>query len=77
MIKDKEAKEVFDCLVRIKAGNGRNTLFWTDGWINGRRAKDFAPGIVATVSTRAKNSRTVAQGLLDKNWLADVPGTLA
>ena len=77
MVKDADAKAVFDCLVRIKVGNGLKVLFWSDRWINGKSASDIAPGITGLVAKRARNSRTVAQGLDHNAWLSDVPGTMA
>ncbi|KAM0830034.1 hypothetical protein ACQ4PT_066498 [Festuca glaucescens] len=77
MIKDVEAREVFDSLVGIKVGNGRNTLFWCDRWINGRAATDFAPGLCLTVTTRTRNARTVEQGLLGNAWITAFSGNLA
>jgi hypothetical protein len=74
---DSEAREVFDSLVRISVGNGRNTLFWRDRWIQGRKAADFAPGLTQTVSKRARNSRTVQQGLVDNRWILDFSGNMA
>ena len=77
MLKDQEAREVFDSLVKIRVGDGRKVKFWTDRWINGRSVLEIAPGIGRTVSGRSKNSRTVAQGLAENRWLLDIPGTLA
>jgi hypothetical protein len=77
MDKDTEARQVFDSLVSISVGNGSKVLFWRDRWIDGRVAEDFAPILSLTVSTRAKNSRTVAQALVENRWLLDIPGTLA
>jgi hypothetical protein len=77
MAKDSEARQVFDSLVSIFVGDGSKVLFWRDRGIDGRAAEDFAPGLSLTISTRAKNSRTVAQALADNWWLLDIPGTLA
>ena len=77
MLKDTPAREVFDSLVRIRAGNGQKTFFWKDRWINNRSVKEVAPGLFSLVSTRVKNSRTVAQGLLGNAWVADITETLA
>ena len=77
LVKDADARAIFDCLVRIRAGDGQHVMFWTDRWINGKTACEIAPGITGLIATRAKNSRTVAQGLDNNAWLTDVPGTLA
>ena len=76
-LKDAKAKAVFDTLVRIKAGYGVRTLFWSDRWINGKPAADWPPGLVRLVDARVKHSRSVAQGTVQNKWLLDIPGTLA
>jgi hypothetical protein len=77
MQKDPKARDVFDSLVQITVGNGRKLLFWRDRWIDGRSTTDIAPLVVKKVKTRAKNARTVAQGLLDDLWTRDIVGTIS
>ena len=74
MLKDTTEREVFDSLVQILPGDGQSTLFWRDRWIGGRSAVNFAPGLTATVGTRARNTRTVHQGLQNNNLAAGHPG---
>jgi hypothetical protein len=53
MIKDTEARDVFDSLVSITFVNGKQLLFWQDRWIGGRSAWDLALKLLKTVTTRS------------------------
>lgn len=44
-------------------GDGRQTLFWKDKWIQGDCISDLAPTLSQFVSTRAKRMMTVREGL--------------
>jgi hypothetical protein len=77
MMKDAEAEGVFRSLASIKLGSGKSVLFWTDQWINGATVADLAPSVLATVGGRQRNSRTVADGLLNDSWVLDISRTLA
>jgi hypothetical protein len=77
LLKDAEARALFDSLIRIDVGDGGKVLFWRDRWIDGRSAADFAPGLCLTISARICNSRTVEQAMINNRWFADIPGTLA
>jgi hypothetical protein len=72
MVLDPEVVEVFQSLARIKVGDGRKVFFWKDHWINGRLADQIAPLVFSTVSTRRRNSRLIAEALLENEWLADI-----
>jgi hypothetical protein len=75
-IKDSEAEAVFQCLVRIQVGNGRRTLFWKDGWIDGRSVVEIAPEVVAVVPLRWQNKRMVDEALQNNSWVLDIIGSL-
>jgi hypothetical protein len=79
LVNDRKVQEVFDNLVRITVGNGRLVLFWRDKWIDGRSAAEpeIAPGVVSKVNTRARNSRSVGQALINTRWTADIQGTMS
>jgi hypothetical protein len=53
-------------------GNGNNTLFWTDRWINGGCINDFAPEVVSKVDKIIVSTRTVAQALGGQQWISDI-----
>ena len=71
MVEDREARAVFDRLVRIKVGKGDRVMFWRDRWIRGLAVADITPLVLATVQTRIVNMRTVQQALQGNRWVAD------
>ena len=62
MIEDRQARAVFDSLVKIEVGEGTKVLFWRDKWIHGFVAADIAPLIHAMVATRTRNMCIVSEG---------------
>jgi hypothetical protein len=65
-------KSFFSASIVTMVGNGCNTLFWTDRWVDGSRIQDFAPAVVANVGKRALSSRTVAHALENWQWVSDI-----
>lgn len=57
---------------RSTVGDGRNTFFWEDRWLNGSRVQDLAPSIYARVGKRVRATRTVYQGMEEGTWARDV-----
>lgn len=53
-------------------GNGKDTLFWEDRWLDGRRVEELAPTIYTHVNNRVRSTRTVTQALLGAAWARDV-----
>jgi hypothetical protein len=53
-------------------GNGANTLFWSDRWLNGKTVQDLAPEVICMVGSRTITSRTVAQVLANWQWVSDI-----
>jgi hypothetical protein len=76
MLHDADALMVFHSLAAIKLGNGNDVLFWLDRWVNGVSILDLAPSVFWAVPKRVRNRRTVAEGLLDSSWVADVSSPL-
>ena len=72
IINDRKAEAAFQSLVRIKVGDGRNCLFWKDSWVKGCTVKEIAPAVLALVGDKAKNGRSVADGLRNNSWLDDL-----
>jgi hypothetical protein len=68
---------LFDASVSVVLGNGHSCLFWSDKWIGGLRAKDFAPDLLEFVDPKIRASRTVAQGLVLDSWVHDIKGGLS
>ncbi|KAM0890566.1 hypothetical protein ACQ4PT_026958 [Festuca glaucescens] len=67
---------VFQSLARFVVGGGRLTYFWRDRWIDGYTAEELAPEVFATVTTRRKNTRLVAEALQGDTWIDDIPGEM-
>jgi hypothetical protein len=58
-----EAIAYFRASTYTVVGDGKNTLFWTDNWINGESTPKIAPTLLAFVSRRAVRTQTVEQAL--------------
>lgn len=69
-----EVRALFDASVFVQISNGSRALFWMDRWINGRSLSEIALGIVATVPSRIKTKRTVAEALHNWHWVQDIRG---
>ena len=67
---------MFNASIYVEIGNGQRALFWTDRWLQGQSVEDIAPCLFNAVHTRAKQSRTVAQGLHEDRWVQDISGAL-
>jgi hypothetical protein len=57
-----------------EVGNGANTFFWKDKWLDGRGVQDIAPLVAAMVPKRSLNKRTVSEALIEEKWVEDIPG---
>jgi hypothetical protein len=62
--------------VVTKVGDGSNTLFWKDKWLDGKRIKDIAPAVYAMIPNRIINKRKVNEAMLNMLWIADFQGAL-
>lgn len=63
---------IYQAAIHATFGNGENTLFWEDSWLQGNRIQDLAPNIYDMVAPRTKSSRTVRQALQDNTWAMDI-----
>jgi hypothetical protein len=52
-------------------GNGANTLFWSDRWLEGRSVSEVAPEVYRKVHKKVMCSRTLAQALDNISWVRD------
>lgn len=73
---DSDLNGFFKASVRVNLGNGKQTMFWVDPWLNGRTVEDLAPNLLQAVSCRTRKARTVADGLRNRNWMRDIRGAL-
>jgi hypothetical protein len=55
-------------------GNGVNTRFWSDRWLQGSSIQLLAPNSFATVPKRRVKRHTVKEALLDNQWVQDIQG---
>jgi hypothetical protein len=59
-------------MAKILMGDGKTVYFWKDNWIDGRSVTDIAPRVLSLVPTRRKNSRMVADALIEHKWIVDI-----
>jgi hypothetical protein len=52
-------------------GDGTNTLFWKDEWLDRERIKEIAPTLYAMVSKGVINAHKVNEALLNQRWIYD------
>jgi hypothetical protein len=60
--------------VETSIGNGKETLFLKDRWLQGHMLEDLASNIVVVVSKRKANQHTVEEALSNNRWIQDVQG---
>jgi hypothetical protein len=72
----KEVQSLIDMAVLMQVGDGSNTRFWTDRWLNGKRIRDIAPAIYALVPRRIRNRRSVRDALVNLTWISDFHGAM-
>jgi hypothetical protein len=71
----RSAKAFFSMAVVIEVGDGKNTLFWIDRWLNGQSLSRVVPHLFSAISGRAKK-RTVFDALTDMHWVSDIQEAL-
>lgn len=57
-------------------GNGHNTKFWEDRWINGRSVRDITHLLHACIPKRCRKNRTVPEGMQAHLWVRDIHDVL-
>jgi hypothetical protein len=62
--------------VITEVGNGSNTLFWEDKWLDGKRIQYIAPLVYALVPKRRSSRRTVLEALSGEKWIEDIQGEI-
>ena len=55
----RKSMQIFQAASHAMVGNGENTLFWEDRWVDGFRVEELAPALYSTVRQRIRGSRTV------------------
>jgi len=69
-----EVQALFDASVTAAVGNGSRTLFWLDNWIGGQSVRMVAPYLHRFIPSRITKRRTVAEALIQKQWIRDIQG---
>jgi hypothetical protein len=62
--------------VVTKVGDGSNTMFWKDQWLNGKRIKDIAHVVYSLVLKRIRNMRKVKEAMPTFWSIVDFQGAL-
>ena len=70
------SKNLFANALLSQVGNGSNTLFWLDHWLHGKSLVDLAPDVVACVPNSLVLKRSMAECLVNNNWVNDIRGAL-
>jgi hypothetical protein len=70
-------KSFFQTLITCLVGNGEETLFWVNPWLDGHCIADWAPDLVAAVGVRCRNCRAIAKALVNNAWIRDIMGALS
>jgi hypothetical protein len=70
-------KNLIAAAIITKLGDGANTLFWKDRWLDGKCIKDIAPAVFDLVPPRLANIRLVRDTLPNFQWISDVNGAIS
>jgi hypothetical protein len=70
----KEVQSLISMATVTTIGDGSNTLFWKDWWLNGKSIIDTAPAILAMIPTIIVNKRMVNEAFPNMRWLSDFQG---
>lgn len=73
---DANTTAIFRASTSWSVGDGRSCLFWMDHWLDGKSIADLAPSLLTLVPRRRRKSCTVAEGLANRCWVADLRGAL-
>jgi hypothetical protein len=57
-------------------GDGSNTYFWKDRWLNRKTVRKIAPTVAAMVPKRIFNKHRVNEALHNMQWIIDLWGAL-
>ena len=73
---EKLVQAMFNNSITVQIGNGQQSFFWTDKWINGHSIQDIALALLKAITPQTRRKRTVAQGLPNNAWAQDITGAL-
>ena len=64
-------KAFFEVAIVSEVGNGKNTIFWTDKWVQGQSLAQLAPNLFGSITNKAKR-RTVFEAATELRWVQDI-----
>jgi hypothetical protein len=67
----------FKASITYVVGNGENTFFRADPWIDGESLTSLMPQLVEAVPSRLWRQCTVASALANSAWIQDIRGALS
>jgi hypothetical protein len=70
-------KSFFRASTTCVIGDGEETLFWKDPWLDGRCLEESALDLWVEVDARRQKCRIVAQALANRAWVRDITGALS
>ena len=70
-----QVRAFFAVAITSEVGNGKNTWFWTDRWLDGKSIQQSFPNLFGAVAARARK-RKVADTLHNRRWIFDIKGAL-
>jgi hypothetical protein len=66
-------KSFFSVAIVSELGNGQNTLFWTNNWVQGWSLQKLVPHLFGAIPITTKK-RTVLDVVSDMRWVSDIKG---
>ncbi|WVZ88479.1 LOW QUALITY PROTEIN: hypothetical protein U9M48_034996, partial [Paspalum notatum var. saurae] len=72
-----DSSRPWEAAVETDIGNGEDTKFWTDRWLQGCTIAELSPNLIKAVPTRARKRLSVSQALTNRRWIAYIKGTVS
>lgn len=73
----KEVRAFFKASTYTLLGNGQQTLFWEDRWIEGQGVETIAPYIYQRIPKQTRQTQTVCEGMSGRAWVRCITGGLS
>nr|BDI54638.1 retrotransposon protein, putative, unclassified [Triticum aestivum] len=64
--------QLFKAATRVKTGDGNNTLFWEDRWLDGMRVQELAPEVYKRIPHRIRRVASLGQLASSGEWARQV-----
>lgn len=73
----KDVDSLISMAVITEVGDGANTLFWRNKWLDGHSIRELAPRVYALVTNKRACRRTVREALTNEKWVEDIQGDIS